>query len=78
MADGEDEDSKSDCDQCKFWEFVSDNGPDSLKGETLGTCHRYAPSPYQGDATDGHIRWPKVFAFEWCGDFAPIGETSNG
>jgi hypothetical protein len=80
-----DEENKQDCDQCKFWEVLRDAGPDSLKGEVVGACHRYAPRPYQGflalhsgnNASERHIQWPETFAYEWCGDFAPMSESGH-
>jgi hypothetical protein len=80
-----DEESSPDCEQCKFWDFVSDAGPESLKGEVVGICRRYAPRPNLGlqdapdfkDATIRPVQWPAVFAYQWCGEFAPISEAGH-
>ena len=73
----EDEEIKRDCEQCKFWDFLRDAGPESLKGEVVGECHRYAPKPHYGFSTDRGIHWPETFAYQWCGEFAPLSEAGH-
>ena len=51
------------CKDCRFGRDLDD-----IKESLL--CVKYAPrSQFQDEATD-EVRWPRVFTYDWCGEFS--------
>ena len=59
---------KAKCENCKFFK------PEERCN--WGYCCRHAPSPYLGKDENDAWHWPKIYFYDWCGEFE-LG-TENG
>jgi hypothetical protein len=42
-----------------------------------GFCKRHAPRPHDGNNVSD-VTWPLVYEREWCGEFLPKKEATDG
>lgn len=58
---------KEECSVCRFYNELDRLDPEE---GTLGACRRYPPNRTEpGDTTENY---PRVFCFDWCGEFQRI------
>ena len=75
-----------DCKSCRWFEAAPDYyGDDDMTDELAaekqeyGFCRRHAPSPRQFDpAKNLEYSWPLVWQGEWCGEWQPRKEATDG
>lgn len=60
------------CENCKFWKETADDG-------STGECQRYPPQLVTNSVgTVIDAAWPTVDADDWCGEWKPGQEETEG
>lgn len=75
-----------DCKSCRWFEPEPDYfGDDDMSEELVGPkneygfCRRHAPTPSQFDAgRELEFCWPLVGEWQWCGEWQPKQEATDG